>query len=62
MAKLAPHSPVGPVEHYRERLREIGRLAAALDGDPNHPLETIIRFFELDEADKAIVPEAYQAG
>lgn len=62
MAKLAPAVPLGPIEHYRERLREIGRLAAALDGDPGHPLDTIIRFFELDEADKAIVLEAYQAG
>ena len=60
LAKFAPHTPMGPFEHYQERLREIGRLAACLDGDPRHPLEVILDFFEVDEHDRRIVEDAYQ--
>lgn len=58
-AKFVPHWRLSAIEHYKERLREIGRLAAALDADPGHPLDTIRRFFEIDEIDKKIVLEAY---
>lgn len=46
-------------EHHKERLREIGQLAAALDGDPGNPLGTILRFFEFDETDEKIVLESH---
>jgi hypothetical protein len=61
MAKLAPYTAMGPVEHYRERLREIGRLAARLDEDDRHPLEVMIDFFEIDEHDRRIVETAFLA-
>ena len=61
MAKFAPDRPMPAIEHYRERLREIGRLAAALDGSPDHPLDVILRFFEIDDIDKRTVIEAYQS-
>lgn len=46
-------------EFYKERLHEIGRLAAALDADPGHPIDTILRFFEIDDIDKKTVLKAY---
>ncbi len=59
MAKLAPYVPMQVIEHYRERIKEIGRLAARLDSDDRHPCEILIDFFELDKNDQAIMLKEY---
>jgi len=60
-ARFAPHRPTGPVEHYKERLLEVGRLAAVLDRSKDKPLDVILRFFKIDDKDKIIVLEGYRA-
>lgn len=62
MAKLAPTTPCGPGEHYQERLREIGRLAARFDSDDRHPMDIVKDFFEIDEFDAKFVEEGFQSG
>lgn len=61
MAKFAPDKPMSSFDHYKARLQEIGRLAAVLDSSDDHPLNVILRFFEIDDADKRIVMAAYDA-
>jgi hypothetical protein len=48
---------VTKISHYRESLKEIGRLAAALDGDP---IEVMRDFFKLSIEDIKIVLDEYQ--